>query len=1079
MTIMKKMMLIKKNAEDRYRIPRLVLLTGIILIYACITAVTVNAAASSTEAIQDGVTITGTVTDEEGLTLPGANVLEKGTDNGTITNVDGQYTITVTAGATLVFSYVGMQTQELAVGNQTSLNVTLAATSLGLDEVVVIGYGTQSRRLLTTSVAKVDGEVLKDIPISNVAEGLKGKVAGARIYSNNTAPGANPIIRIRGGSSINKSNAPLVLIDGVELDLSDINPHDIASIEVLKDAASTAIYGSRASNGVVLVTTKRGTLNRAPQISFEANLAYQEPERMYDFLNAEEYISVVRPAVAVSPNPNRNNISGYSASSGNNETSIYTTRYLQPGESVPNGWKSMADPLDPSQTLIFKDSDIKGELFNPALWQDYNLGIDGGTQVLRYSGGLGYTSDEGVGLGTGWDRFSARGNVDAQVSDKLKISTNLSFTQSSTEEYYNQRNVIARGLSTAPTHRLYWDDGTPAPGYNRAAPSPLWNEYTRDENQIDQRFIMGGNLDWNIFDELHAHVMGSYYVRTWQRDYFERAHEFNSSRPAESEFSQTQKSKIEAFLSYDKTFSEHTVSAVAGYSYLDYSNKILEAEAMGAGTDKIQTLNAGPEKAEASSEIHEEVLIGYFGRLSYDFSRKYLFSATFRRDASSRFVEGQQWGFFPAVSVGWIVSEESFFTNVGPVSNLKLRASYGQTGNNSVGLYDAQGRYSATYIYDGNAGIRATSMPNENLTWESSTQLDVGLDLGLFNDRIILIGDYFNKITENLLFSKPLPNTSGFSSVQTNIGEVKFYGFDFQIMSTNITTSDFEWNTTLTLSYVKNEVLKLPENGRDKNRIGGQILPDGTEFGGTAEGEPLYSYYGHMIDHIIQTQEEADNALFDTYSRGYSPVDDQRIKGRKFPGDYEWLDRDGDGQITANDQFLLGYTVPHTTGGLANNLRYKNWSMNIYVDWALGHSVNDYSFMRFFMNTFAYNYALAEEVKDCWTPDNPDAQYARLTANDPGDGSRNFGGRSHSGFNFKGDYLCIRELSVNYDVPATFIKKMGIQKLNVYISGNNLHYFTQLKGSSPEVGASTTYSSNNYYNYPPIRRYSVGIRATF
>ena len=1074
---MKKMMRIKMIVEDYYRIPRQVLLTGIILIYACISPVTVIAASSS-EAIQDGVTVSGTVTDDEGLTLPGVNVLEKGSDNGTITNLDGQYTITVQAGAILVFSYVGMETQELAVGNQTSLNVALLATSLGLDEVVVIGYGTQSRRLLTTSVAKVDGDILKGIPISNVAEGLKGKVAGARIYSSNTAPGADPIIRIRGGSSINKSNSPLILIDGAELNLSDINPHDIESIEVLKDAASTAIYGSRASNGVVLVTTKRGTLNRAPQITFEANLAYQEPERMYDFLNGADYISAVRPAVVMSPNPDRNDISGYSASSGNNETSIYTTRYLQPGESVPAGWKSMPDPLDPTKTLVFEDNDMKSILFKPALWQDYNLGIDGGTQVLRYSGGLGYTTDEGVGLGTGWERFSARGNVDAQISDKIKVSTNLSYTQSSTEEYYNQRNVISRGLATAPTARLYWEDGTPAPGYNKTSPSPLWNEYTRDENQIDQRFIMGGKLDWTIIDNLQAHVTGSYYVKTWQRDYFEMAHVFDSSRPAESEFRQTRQSKLEAYFSYDKTFNMHSISAVAGYSYLDIYNKELQAEAMGAGTDKIQTLNAGPEKAEASSEIHEEALIGYFGRLTYDFNRKYLFSATFRRDGSSRFTEDNQWGFFPAVSAGWIVSEEQFFANVGPVSNLKLRTSFGQTGNNSVGLYDAQGRYTATYIYDGNAGIRATSMPNENLTWESSTQLDVGLDLGLFNDRIILIGDYFNKITENLLFDKPLPNTSGFNSVETNIGEVNFYGFDFQIMSTNITSRDFEWNTTLTLSFVKNNVLKLPDNGRDKNRIGGFSLPDGTEFGGIAEGEPMYSYYGHMIDYIIQTQEQLDNALFDSYSRGYSPEDDKKIKGRKFLGDYEWEDRDGDGEITAYDQFLLGYTVPHTTGGLGNSVRYKNWSMNIYVDWALGHSINDYSYMRFFMNTFSYNYALVEEVKDCWTPDNPDAEYARLTANDPGDGSKNFG-RRHSGFNFKGDYLCIRELSVNYDVPETFLKKLGIQKLNVYVSGNNLHYFTQLIGTSPEAGASTTYSSDDYYNYPPIRRYSVGIRATF
>jgi len=1071
-----------KKMETRYRISKLVSCTVIILIYISLLPLKAHATGSLSETVitQEKVTISGTVKDENGEALPGATILEKGTSNGTITDADGNYTISVEQGAVLVISFVGMETQEVSIGNQTIIDVVLIRAAIGLDEVVAIGYGSQSRRTLTTSIAKVDGETLADIPISSVGEGLKGKIAGVRVYSNNTTPGADPIIRIRGGSSINKSNAPLILIDGVELNLSDVNPQDIASIEVLKDAASTAIYGSRASNGVLLITTRRGTLNKAPRITFETNLARQETERMYEFLNAEEYISVVRPAVVVSPSPQRNDISGYSASSGNNETSIYTTRYLQPGESLPEGWKSMPDPLDPSKTLIFQDNDIKSILFSPALWQNYHLGIDGGTNILRYSGSIGYTADEGVGLGTGWDRFSARGNVDANISEKLKLSTDLSFTESSTEEYYNQRDIIARGLATAPTHRLYWEDGTPAPGYNKSSPNPLWNAYTRDENRKDQRFIMGGMLDWNIIDRLHAKITGSYYVRTWQRDYFMLANEFDGSRPAVSEFSQTLKSKLEAYFSYNKTFNDHSVSAVAGYSYLDIYDKELEAEAMGASTDKIQTLNAGPEKANASSEVHEETLIGYFGRLSYDFKKKYLFSATFRRDGSSRFLEGHQWGFFPGVSAGWIISEEPFFANLDPVSNLKLRTSYGQTGNNSVGMYDSQGRFTATYIYDGNAGIRSTSMPNENLTWESSTQLDFGFDLGLFNDRIILIGDYFNKITENLLFSKPLPNTSGFSSVQSNIGEVKFYGFDLQLSSTNIKTSDFEWNTNFTWSYVKNIVLKLPDNGRDKNRIGGIVLGEGEEFGGIAEGEPLYSYYGHKVDYIIQTQEEADNALFDEYSRGFSPIDGKRIKGRKLPGDYEWVDRNGDGRISAVDQFQLGVTVPHTTGGMANNIKYKNWSLNLYLDWQLGHSINDVAFMRYFMNTFAYNYALAEQVKDCWKEPGDDAKYARLTANDPGDGSNNFSGkRLNSEFNFKADYLCIREVILNYNVPGSFIDRFGIRELKVYVSGNNLHYFTELIGTSPEAGASTTYSSGNYYNYPPIRRYSIGIKVTF
>lgn len=1044
-----------------------------------------QAAAISDPPVVDTIALRGRVTDTEGLPLPGVSVQVKGTSKGTATGEDGRYELAgVDEAAVLVFSFVGFKTREVAADGRTEINVTLEPDIGALEEVVVIGYGEQSRRTLTTAIAKVSGEELSDIPISNVGEGLKGKIAGARVYSQNSTPGADPVIRIRGGSSINKSNAPLVLIDGVEMGLNDINPHDIESVEVLKDAASTAIYGSRASNGVILVTTKRGTANKAPRVTFQASLARQETERMYDFLNAEDYISYVRPATAQSPFPERNELSGYSASSANDETSIYTTRYLQPGEEVPAGWQSMADPLDPSQTLIFQDNNIRDILFSPALWQDYHVGVDGGSDIIRYSGSIGYTGDQGVGMGSGWDRFSARGNADTRIADKLNFSASLAYSQSTTEQYDNQRNVIARGLSTAPTHRLYWDDGTPAPGYNRLAPSPLWYDYTRDENQLDQRLFTRGLLDWNITSGLSAKVSGSYNVLTWQRDYFERAHEFDGSRPAESEFDQTRQSKLEAYLSYDKSLGDHTFSALAGYSYLDIRIKELDAGAMGAGTDKIESLNASPVKTEASTEFRDEVLISYFGRLSYDFKKKYLFSATLRRDGSSRFLEGNQWGIFPGVSAGWMISEESWFPTSSTLSSLKFRTSYGQTGNNAVGLYDAQGRYDVMapdgtgYIYDGNGGIRSTAMPTPDLTWETSTQVDAGFDLGLFNDRINIIGDYFDKTTRDLLFEKPLPNTSGYQSVETNVGEVKFYGFDLEISSVNIQKENFEWTSSFTWSFVKNKVLKLPDNGREKNRIGGVIVPGGGDYGGIAEGEPLYRYYGYQVDHIIQTQQEADNARFDESSRGFSPVDGERIKGRKLPGDYEWVDRNGDGIINYIDQFELGVTVPHTTGGLNNQFRYKNWSLKVYVDWALGHAVNDNAFMRYFMNTFAYNYALAEEVKQTWTEPGDDAKYARLTANDPGDGSNNFA-RTSSAFNFNGDYLCIREVTLRYNVPSGLAAKLGMQGLNVYVSGNNLHYFSGLIGTSPETGASTTYSNNDYFNYPPVRRYSFGITATF
>lgn len=1027
---------------------------------------------------ENSLLISGTVTDQQNQPLPGVTVVLKNTTTGTVTDIDGKFSLRAATGAVIAFSFIGYEPREVAVNDQNTLNVVLSTTTQGLDEVVVVGYGTQSRRTVTSAITKVDGEVLKNIPISTVGEGLKGKIAGARLYTANNTPGADPIIRIRGGSSINKSNDPLILVDGIERAFSGINPNDIESIEVLKDAASTAIYGSRASNGVVLITTKRGSKDKAPRVTFDLSLAQQEAESLIDFMNAEDYINTVRPAVALGPKSQYNSQSGYSASSGNSANSIYTTRFLNSGEAVPAGYKSMPDPLDATKTLIFQDNSFQDLIYRKALWQNYYVGIDGGTESIRYAASIGYTDDFGVAIGTGYTRFSSRANTDIRISDKLSLTTGFDFSRTLSEEYDNQMNVIARGLSSPPTQRIYNDDGTPTPGYNATSPNPVWYDFTRDQSAKDNRLALYGKLNYQVTDALRANVDVSYYNHVGQSDYFEKAHQFNGLRPTKSSFSELGRTKLDAYFSYVKSFEDkHTLSAMAGYSYQLYNKKSLSAAVSGASSDKVPTLSAGPTKTDADSGFEKEVLIGYFGRFSYDYLKKYMFTATFREDASSRFAKGNQWGFFPGASVGWMISEESFMKELPVVSNLKLRASYGQTGNNSIGLYDAQGKYSTDTKYDGNAGIRPSSMPNRELTWETSTQLDAGFELGLLKNRVSLSADYFNKITDDLLFSKELPNTSGFSSVQTNIGKVRFRGFDLELSTVNIQNKNFQWESKLTWSYVKNKVLELPENGRDRNRIGGITLPDGTAFGGTAEGEPLYRYYGFMVDGILETSEAAASARYDDKAKGWSTTDRRSVKGRKSVGDYEWMDRNADNNITNLDQFELGVTVPHTTGGLNNSFSYKNFNLSVFVDWALGHSINDNAFMRYFMNTFANNYTLVDEVKKTWKQPGDQTKYARFTANDPDDGNANFS-RTSDVFNYKGDYLCIREVSLQYNVSSKLISKWGIYGLTVTLSGNNLHYFSAVNGISPEVGASTTYNKD-YYNYPPIRRYAIGVKVTF
>lgn len=1028
--------------------------------------------------------VTGTVSGPDGNPLEGVTVSLKDSNAKTTTDENGAFSIDVpSAGQVLVFSAIGFETTEAPIPTSNDVSITLAGAHESLDEVVVVGYGTQSRRTITSAITKISGEALRDIPISTVGEGLKGKVAGARVYQSNNTPGADAVFRIRGGSSINKSNDPLVLVDGVERAFSGINPNDVESIEVLKDAASTAIYGSRASNGVVLITTKQGSASQAPRITFDASLAYQQPETLIDFMNARDYINTVRPAVALSPNPQYNSASGYSASSGNDESSLYSTRYLGEGEAVPAGYSSMPDPVDPSRTLIYQDNDYQSLMYRDVLWQNYYLGIDGGNEYLRYAASGGYTDDAGVALGTGYKRYSARAKADVKISDRLNLNTAFDFSSTLSNQFENQMNVIARGLATPATQKIYYADGRPTPGYNATSPNPVWWDYTRDVANKDRRLALIGGLNYRILDQLKANVQLSNYSHVTQYDYFERAHEFSGLRTTEARFGELGRTKLDAYLSYDEIFgTKHTLSGMAGYSYQVTDDKGFSASATGASSDKVPTLTAGPNKTGADSNFDKEVLIGYFGRLSYDYLKKYLLMATFRVDGSSLFAEENRWGFFPGISGGWIISDENFLRESEVVDYLKLRASYGQTGNNSIGLYDALGRYATDARYNGNAGIVPTTMPNRDLTWETSTQLDAGFDLNIINNRISISADYFNKITEDLLFSMELPNTSGFNNVQTNVGKVRFHGYDLELSSRNIQTDAFSWDSKLTWSFVKNKVLELPDNGRDRNRIGGITLPDGTAYGGTAEGEPLYRYYGYRVDHILQNAEQAANARYDESARGWDPADGQNIRGRKLPGDYEWMDRNGDGRINNMDQFELGVTVPHTTGGLNNSFSYKNFSLNVFVDWALGHSINHNAYMRYFMNTFANNYTLVDEVKEAWTHEGDDTKYARFTANDPDAGNSNFS-RTSNVFNYKGDYLCIREVTLQYRLPESVFGRLGIKDMALTLSGNNLHYFSavQGKGISPEVGASTTYSnsaSNRYYNYPPIRRFSIGAKIT-
>jgi TonB-linked SusC/RagA family outer membrane protein len=1036
----------------------------------------------STAAFSQDIQISGNVTDELGDPLPGATITVKGTLVGTATGVDGSYSITAPRNSVLVFSFVGMETMEVRVTDQTTVNVSLRTSTVGLDELVVIGYGTQSRTTITTSITRVNADKIEDVPVTSVSTALQGKLSGVRIFSaQGGQPGSDASILIRGGSSINKSNDPLVLVDGMVRSLSDINPNDIESVQVLKDASSTAIYGARASNGVVLITTKRGQLGKA-EITFNMNSGFAEPWKYLDMVSARDYLSLVRPAALRSPFAG--DLSGSKPwGTGNGASSPWSTRYLEEGETIPDGYQSMPDPIDPNKTLIFEDNDWQDITLNTALEQNYNLSANGGTQNIKYAASIGYADIEGISVGTYFNRFNGRANVDFILRKNLTLSTRMDHSSSKTNNYPSAADLFNRCIWLAPTAKVYLDDGSFASGQNNSFTNTLWYNDVYKRNIEVFRTGIGASLAWKIIPGLEATISGDYSMRNRTFESFQKANVYSVARTAVFQYGQSRDLQMEGVLNYDKTFAGlHHFNIVGGISQLSVADLDTRSEAEGASSDLIMTLNAAPLKIDASSTRSEDLLLGTFGRIIYDYDKKYLLGLSLRRDVSSKFAQGYRVGYFPGVSLGWIMSEEDFLKENKAINTLKLRGSLGQTGNNSVGRYAYAGVYSVGNNYFGMAGTLSTEMPNPALRWETTTQWDIGFDLGLFkNDRVSLLFDYFNKVTSDLLFRVPLPNESGYNNIDQNIGKVKFYGYEAELRTKIIEKNKFTWHADFNFGYFMDRVMELPENGKDKNRIGGIYDPvTGKGVGGIAEGERMNAVLGYVSDFIIDTWDEANAANYDALATGWSPLDNKKVKGRKIPGDMEWVDQNGDGIIDDYDQVVLGYLTPTTVGGISNSFTYGDFELNFFMDYALGHSIADATIRRSYgnVNDGVYN-ALSVSVTDTWQQEGDVASgKATMPRFDMQDQKQQLNyQRDHDKAVYKGDFLCIRELRIAYNAPRKVYSFLKLQSLKVTLSGQNLHYFQYYPGWITEGSSQATYNDDG--TYPVPRKIMLGLKVGF
>ncbi|MDN3687065.1 SusC/RagA family TonB-linked outer membrane protein [Cyclobacterium jeungdonense] len=1040
--------------------------------------------------------VNGTVTSEEGnATIPGVNILVVGTNVGAVTDLEGNFSLTIPGDdPVLQFSAIGFATEEIRVGNQTTINVQLSTDVGALEEIIVVGYGEQSREKLTTAVSTLDTKVLENVPLGNAATALQGTVSGVRVQTLSGQPGAAPRIIVRGGTSINNPNGaqPLYVVDGViRDDIQGINPMDIESMQVLKDAASTAIYGARASNGVVILTTKSGKAG-ATKVTYRYTIGTSQLREKYDLLSARDYIYYSRLGLAATgiKSPSRlaqlDGAFGYGIGNDLTNNTAYTTQYLTPENEykLNEGWESMPDPVDPSKTIIFDNVDWQDVLFRTAVTHDHYLNLSGGSEDATFNIGLGYADMDGTAITTNYKRFTANMNGRLKVSDKLFVFAGLNFTRSSDNLVYSENNLFERSIATPPTAKYTFEDGTLSPGVNRSLGNPAYHLSRSNNDNTLTLMTLSGGVNWELAPGLSFEPSASLFSRTntantFLMSYLNSPIQLVEDRNATGSQENWEQIQVDAVFNYEKSFGElHNLNATLGYSLYQRDNYRLFAEGRGAATDLIPTLNASGEPVQVSSSKGKQLILGYFGRANYDFDNKYLVSVSARYDGASNLGSEYKWGFFPGISAGWNLHNESFWNQPGGIDKLKLRASYGLNGNlGNLGDFQSQGAYSVGSIYQGNAAVEYTTIANPNLKWEESRTFDVGFDASLFDNKITLLFDYYQRVTSNLITTLAMPKLTGFTSILTNLGSLENRGVEIEVNLNLVETKDWMWNIGFNTSFVKNKILELPENDNENNRIGGHLVYDRAAGdyvwkGGLQEGGQIGELFGYQYQGIFPTDQAAAEAPADMIMSGPDRT--------RFGGDVDWLDVDDNGVIDTRDRVYMGNIFPKWTGGFSNNVNYKGINLYLRMDYTTGHTI--YNYVRANLDgQFVGNTNMSSNILRSWenqgdVTDVPKFYWADQIAQSNywrGDPRNIDNGRGSSVNYERGDFLALRELTLSYNYMADWYRKIGIGGIRVNLTGNNLYYFTDFSGLSPEEGGA------NRGRFPVPRNIMLGINLSF
>jgi TonB-linked SusC/RagA family outer membrane protein len=996
-------------------------------------------------------TVQGKITDENGDPLIGVNVVEKGTMTGTVTNVDGNYEITVSGpNATLNMSFVGYLQEEVAVDGRSVIDVTLLPDIKSINEVVVVGYGTQKKADVTGAVATVTSEEIEKSTAGRINEAIQGKLAGVTVTQNSGSPGGSVSIRIRGLGSIN-NNDPLIVIDGFPTKdgLENLNPDDISSINVLKDASATAIYGARGANGVIMITTKSGESGES-KISFNASYGVQDLGSDFQMLNSVQYANLYNEILM------------------NNGQEPYFIKTDEAGNVIP------IEEWMPKDSADLKWLDIVTREPQAANIQKYTLSATGGGDMMSYMSSVGYFNQKGIIKGSEYQRLNLRLNVDGTVNSWINVGARLNYANSLRNNSLEQavgKTVVGRALRQMPFFEPYREDGTfnvanNNPGGTRNA---LRTAIQNDDISRAHDFIGSIFTEVTFFEGLKYKINAggsvNNYLYEWYQPVYGRLGDKFSNPEADASRSGATSLNwlIENTLTYSATFGQsHNLVALLGYTAQEDRVERYSASVEGFPHPSVRQLSSASEMKEIDGEVQEWALLSQLARINYDYVNKYLLTASIRRDGSSRFGAANKWGYFPSFSLGWKISEEPFMQRLSAISSLKLRAGWGQTGNQEIGNYRHYAKLGFVNYVSGdnllmNQGVAPLEYPNTSIQWETTKMTNIGMDLALWRNQLTFVLEYYHRGTNGMLLQKPLPGSAGYRvDPVRNIGEIVNDGIEVIITHKN-SIGEFNYTVSVNGAYNRNEVESLggstPISGASMSDVQRGFLTR------TEEGYPIGGFYGWVMDGIFQDWSEVKTSAFQTSETA--------------PGDVKFRDLNGDNRINGQDRTYIGSPWPDFTYGLTTDFNYKSWSLSLFFQGVQGNEI-------YFMDRTFYedlssgtNQSIRVLEDHYWTPENPSNTMPRAIAGNPNDNNR-FSTR----FVEDGSYIRLKNLVFSYRLPQSMRQKLNIENAQVFLKASNLFTITDFTGLDPEVGEfnnSTLRAGISMGQYPVSRIFSIGL----